>query len=309
MKKKFQKLIFPYPSYPAACDPAYPVTFLLRRVSVFSVISVVKNLGRNVVMIQTGFAWQHLIKIYDERRDIALPGDFQATIQFSIEHFIYEANRFIAKHGYFAVALSGGSTPKAIYEGLASKQYADKIDWSRVLLFWSDERSVPQNHPDNNYRMALEAAFGHLPLNPANIFPMRGDGDIQKNAAEYERLIEEKLPNKQFDLVMLGVGEDGHTASLFPKTHGLHPQEDLVVANFVPQKNTWRLTLTFKCINSANNIVIYALGKGKAEIVKRVFNGNYEPDLIPAQRIGTASHKALWVLDNDAAAALTLSNP
>jgi 6-phosphogluconolactonase len=114
-------------------------------------------------------------------------------------------------------------------------------------------------------------------------------------------LVEKILPNGVFDLVMLGMGEDGHTASLFPKTHGLHAEDRFVIANFIPQKNVWRMSLTFECINAARNIVIYVLGKSKASMVKQVLSGPYQPDDLPIQRVGTREHKALWVFDNAAA--------
>lgn len=160
---------------------------------------------------------KNLIQSYDERRDVIIPGDEKATLQFCIEHFIESANLAIDQQGYFAVALSGGSTPKNIFKGLVSEQYRNKIDWTKVLIFWSDERSVPPDDPESNYHMAMEAGFKKLPIKPDQIFRMKAEGDIEEEAKEYERLIQEKIPSKRFDLVMLGMGEDGHTASLFPK--------------------------------------------------------------------------------------------
>lgn len=246
------------------------------------------------------YEWKKMIKNLDDKRDLAVPGDKHATIAFCVEHFIYVAQQSIALHGHFAVALSGGSTPKAIYTQLASEDNRKKIDWEKVLLFWSDERAVPPESDESNYRMAMESGFGHLPLLEENIFRMPADEDLEEGALEYEKILKKKLPNGRFDLVMLGMGEDGHTASLFPQTHGLHAKQRLVIANYVPQKNTWRMTLTFDCINQGRNIVVYVLGKDKAAMVKRIFQDPYQPDLLPAQRVGTVDHKALWVLDNEA---------
>jgi len=248
-----------------------------------------------------GQSFNHSTVAVDARRDLVIPGNKKTTIQFSVEHFIALANEAIKAHEAFFVALSGGSTPKAIYEVLADEKNQDRLDWTRVILFWSDERAVGPNHPDSNYKMAMEAGFDKLPIPKNKIFRMVAEQEIEKSALAYEQLIEKTMP-QGFDLVMLGLGEDGHTASLFPKTHGLHAQERLVVANYIPSMNTWRMTLTYHCINHARNTVIYVLGPGKANILKRALSTEYEPDTIPVQRVGTATNRALYICDNDAAA-------
>jgi 6-phosphogluconolactonase len=129
---------------------------------------------------------------------------------------------------------------------------------------------------------------------------MKAEAEIESHALEYEQLIRSKLNDAQFDLILLGMGDDGHTASLFPKTHGLHAESRLVIANFVPKLNTWRMSFTFECINNAHNITITVLGKEKREVVKRVLSEPYTPDLLPSQAVGTPEHKALWILDNEA---------
>jgi 6-phosphogluconolactonase len=238
-----------------------------------------------------------VIQFFDERRDIAIPGDKEATIQFSVEHFIKVANESIEKKGMFAVALSGGSTPAAIFRLLASEENREKIDWSKVFLFWSDERAVRPEDKDSNYHMAMEAGFSSLPIKAENVFRMEAEDKIEENALKYENTILEKIPEGKFDLVMLGMGEDGHTASLFPQTHGLHAGNRLVVANYVPEKKCWRMTFTYKCINAAHHIVIYALGKAKAHMLEKALSEPYIPDMIPIQKVGTAENKALWILD------------
>lgn len=241
------------------------------------------------------------IKAYDERRNIAIPGNHEKTIQFCVDQFLTYGNAAISEHGNFAVALSGGSTPKEIYQCLAKPEHRNKLDWSKVLLFWSDERCVPHDSPESNYRMAMENGFSKLPLLKENIFPIPTEGDPNANAQTYEDLIIKHVHSQSFDLMTLGMGEDGHTASLFPKTHGLHPNERLVIANFIPQMNAWRITLTFDCINASQHIAIYVLGKSKANMVKKALTDTYDPDNLPIQRVGTPSHKALWILDNDSA--------
>ncbi|NGX43116.1 MAG: 6-phosphogluconolactonase [Chlamydiae bacterium] len=247
-----------------------------------------------------GYHWKKYIESYDERRDAVIPGDKATTIQFCVDHFIRLAEDAIAHHGYFATALSGGSTPKAIFERLSDPKYRERIEWKRVLLFWSDERAVPPGDPKSNYRMAMDAGFGKLPVPAERIFRMKAEKDIEENALEYQKLIEQILPNGVFDLVMLGMGEDGHTASLFPKTHGLHTNARLVIANFIPSLDTWRMTLTYDCINRARNIVIYVIGETKAEILENVLDSDYDPDSLPVQRVGTPTNKALFITDNAA---------
>lgn len=248
--------------------------------------------------------WKKYIHTYDERRNIIIPGDAKETVTFAVEQLVAIANEAIAERGMFTVALSGGSTPKAIFELLAKKPYRDQIAWDKVRIFWSDERSVPPNHPDSNYHMAMQAGLSILPIHNKHIFRMVAEQDIKAGAAQYEELISDMIPAGTFDLVMLGMGEDGHTASLFPKTHALHSNDRYVVANYIPQKNTWRMTLTYQCINLARHIVIYVIGKSKAAMLKFVLTAPYHPDELPIQRIGTAVHKALWIIDKDAANSL-----
>lgn len=238
------------------------------------------------------------IQPFDDRRDLAVFETQEAALEFSIKQFLAIANQAIAKKGLFTVALSGGSTPKAIYQGLSSEKYRKQLDWSRALLFWGDERCVPKDHPDSNYHMAMNAGFATLPILSSNIFPMPTEGDLVKAAAQYEKQIKENVPNSSFDLMMLGMGEDGHTASLFPFTKALQVSQTLVTPNFVPEKDCWRMTLTYGCINQSQHISIYVLGKNKQEMVKKVLQGLYQPDELPIQRVGTSTHKALWITDS-----------
>lgn len=242
------------------------------------------------------------MKATESHRTLVTPGNEQETLQFCVEHFLSTANEAIEDHGYFAVALSGGSTPKAIFQALALPENRSKTDWSRFLVFWSDERSISPDNVESNYHMAMESGWNQLPIPKNNIFRMVAEADIEKNAQAYETLIRTKIPSQHFDLVMLGMGDDGHTASLFPHTEALHVHDKLVVANHVPQKNTWRMTLTFECINTASHIAFYVIGANKKEMLKEVLTGAYHPDTYPSQHVGTATHKALWIADDSAAA-------
>jgi len=217
-----------------------------------------------------------------------IPGNYQETLIYAAEHFVNLAKKAIEQRGAFHVALSGGSTPKALFKMLSGPPYAKQIDWQKVWIYWSDERCVGPNDPDSNYKMAMDAGLKSLSIPQNQIFRMEGELDPKEAALRYEAI----LP-QHFDLIMLGMGDDGHTASLFPGTAALEENSRKVVANYIPQKNSWRLTLTFKCLADNNPVVFYVLGPGKADMVKKVFNsGDY-----PASRV----ENALWILDAEAA--------
>lgn len=235
-----------------------------------------------------------MIKSFDERRDMAILENTESALVFAVNHWINCAENAIRHKGRFTVALSGGSTPNAIYQKLS--MLPDRLDWSKVWLFWSDERSAPPTHPDSNYHMAMQNGLAKLPCK--HIFRMKADLDIHEEARNYENFLKQHLGPELFDLVMLGVGEDGHTASLFPNTAALDEADHLVVANYVSEKKTWRMTLTFSCINKSKRAVLYVLGASKQEIVKKIFTTS---QIFPASRIGTATHKSLWIMDKNAA--------
>lgn len=241
---------------------------------------------------------------WDERREIIVPGDFQMTLIFCVEHFITLCKQAIKDHGAFFVALSGGSTPQAIFERLSSTPYDQMIEWNKVHLFWSDERACPPDSPESNYHMAMQAGLSRMPIPPSHIHRMRAEDHIQENASLYEQEIVETLKGRPFDLVMLGMGEDGHTASLFPHTAALKVQQRLIVANYIPEKQVWRMTMTYDCINQASHIVIYVLGEAKKKTLAKVLLSSAKYDLFPVQRIGTSTHRALWIVDEAAAAEL-----
>jgi len=241
---------------------------------------------------------------WDERRDLLVPGDEKVAIDVCVRHFIATCRSAIEDHGAFFVALSGGSTPKTIYNLLSSSPYKEEIQWEKVWLFWGDERSVPATDPDSNYKMAMDTGFANMPIPKGQIFRMKGESDIEQNASAYESSLKKVLKERPLDLIILGMGEDGHTASLFPQTEALKAENRLVVANYVPQKNTWRMTLTYEAINQAGNIVIYVIGAAKKETVKEVFKSEEDFERYPIQKIGTKEHKALWILDEQAASEL-----
>lgn len=230
--------------------------------------------------------------------ELIVPGDLEATLRYAVEHFITSAQDAIQDHGYFAVALSGGSTPKAIYELICQPQNAEEIEWDKVHLFWSDERPVPPIHPESNYHMAMKAGFDKMLIPPHHIHRMKAEGDIKQEAKHYDKTIRQVLGNRSFDLVMLGMGDDGHTASLFPETDALKVQGVLTTANFIPAKNSWRMTLTFDAINASSHIAVYVFGASKKPMLNQVFST--APHL-PCQFVGTPDNPALWISDLSAA--------
>lgn len=232
-------------------------------------------------------------------RDPLIPGDKETTILKASELWIEAAKKAIDEKGTFYVALSGGSTPKAIYSNLAD-DYQDALDWDKVHLFFSDERSVPPGNTESNYNMALEFGFGRLPVPEEHIHRMVAEEDIEKGAEDYQFEIKQVLGDAPFDLIMLGMGDDGHTASLFPNTTALTEKERLVVANYIDTKETWRMTMTYPCINAAKEVHIYVLGDAKKEMVKEIFVDKKDYPVANVQPEGGA----IWILDNEAAALL-----
>lgn len=251
---------------------------------------------------------ENAIRPYDARRKLAILKDTQEAVRFAADHFTKLCHYAIADHGYFYVALSGGSTPNALFKLLSTSPYKERIDWSHIHFFWGDERNVPPDHQDSNYYMALHSGLGTLPIPKEHIHRMEGEKDLEESAKSYEKTIRKIVPHETFDLIMLGMGEDGHTASLFPFTQALHEPSRLVVPNFIPQKNTHRLTLTLNIINKAWTIVFYVLGSSKQTMLKTVLTAGIDLEKYPATAVGTPQHPALWVLDHAAAALLEKSS-
>ena len=242
-----------------------------------------------------------LIFPFDDRRDIAIPGDVNETLSFCIDHLLKAYHASVKDHGAFYITLSGGSTPKAIFEKLTSSPIREKIDWSKVHLFWGDERSVGPENPESNYHMAMEAGFKNMGIPKEQIHRMVAEENRENNAEIYSQTLQKVLKGRPLDYTMLGMGEDGHTASLFPHTEALTKEGSLAVANHVPQKNTWRMTLTYPCINNSSHIVIYVIGSSKKQMLQKVFEKGANFIDLPIVKIGSKKHKALWVCDTTAA--------
>ena len=223
-------------------------------------------------------------------------------------HFVEHAAAAIETRGRFAVALSGGSTPRATYALLASPEFAGRIDWPRVHVFWGDERCVPPDHPDSNYSMARETLLDHVPIPVENVHRVRGEIDPARAADEYERTLRDFFATRpgetEFDLILLGMGGDGHTASLFPGTAAIHEDTRRVVAHFVGQLNAWRVTLTPIAINAAAQVTFLVAGAGKAQRLREVLTGPFQPGRLPSQIVHPTGGRLLWLLDAPAAAQL-----
>ena len=207
----------------------------------------------------------------------------------------------VAAQGRFSIALSGGATPKPVYERLATAE----LDWARVHLFFGDERCVPPEDPRSNYHMAKAALIDRIPIPPANVHRMRGE-DMPEAAAEAyaDELMAALGPDGRLDLVLLGLGDNGHTASLFPGLAAATETKRTVLASYVEVVGMWRLTLTPPPINAAGRVVFLAAGAGKADILHRVLEGPLEPAVLPAQAIRPQERPALWLIDAAAAGKL-----
>jgi len=217
--------------------------------------------------------------------------------------FVELATASIAARGRFAVALSGGSTPKRLYQLLASPNFIDRIDWSNIDFFFGDERCVALDHPDSNFRMAQQALFAHGGAQGARVFPVAADCSPDQAAEKYAEQVAQNVPSKngfpQFDLVFLGVGADGHTASLFPGTSALDVIDRTAVAVYAQEKGNWRVTLTFPTLNNAAHTVVLLEGAPKAGIVARLCS-NAPPAGWPIERI-TPRNAVEWYMDEAAA--------
>ncbi|UMQ42256.1 6-phosphogluconolactonase [Chryseobacterium sp. Y16C] len=201
--------------------------------------------------------------------------------------FVELSKKAIQKHDKFVVALSGGSSPKAIFSLLASPEYADKIIWNKIYFFWVDERWVSLEDEKSNFKMTLEALLDKVPVNENQIFPMYKDGiEPEDYAKEYEDQIRNVLgADGIFDFILLGMGDDGHTASLFPGEKILQEKEKWVDAYYLKPQEMFRITLTEPIINKAENILIITFGKSKKHALNEVLNGTYNPELYPLQLI------------------------
>jgi 6-phosphogluconolactonase len=243
----------------------------------------------------------------DTARDIRIFETAEEVARAAADLFTDIAIASISAEGRFSVALAGGSTPRRTYQLLASEEYRDRVSWSKVHIFFGDERCVPPTHADSNYRMVEETMLSRLPIPEENVHRMIGEGDAHANASLYEselRTFFDGEPWPLFNLVLLGMGDDGHTASLFPGTDALKEDRAWVVANWVEKFQSYRITLTAPAINHAANIIFLVAGASKAERLHEVLRGARDPLRLPAQLIQPVAGSLIWLADKAAAARL-----
>jgi 6-phosphogluconolactonase len=228
--------------------------------------------------------------------------------------FAEKVEQAVATRGIARVAISGGSTPRATFKLLADPAgpFAASVPWGKLQLFWVDERCVGPEDAESNYGVARELLLSKVPIPAENVVRMEGELDPEVAASRYESTLRNALKlegaeTPAFDLVTLGMGPDGHTASLFPHTDGLNEMGRLVIANHVPQKDVWRISLTWPVINHAAEVVFEVEGPSKTDVLAEVLVGPRDPERLPSQLIRPASGKLLFLLDEAAAAKLPLT--
>jgi 6-phosphogluconolactonase len=247
-------------------------------------------------------------------RTVEVAADRGGIMEAGASAFVAAARTAIGAHGRFVTALSGGSTPRALFELLATERFASAVDWSRVHVCWVDERAVAPDAAASNYRMAREALLDHVPIPASQVYRIRGEDDPRTAAAAYERTLRTLFatpagpprpePGARFDLLLLGMGENGHTASLFPGLYAVREAQRWVVAKSVAEVGMWRITLTPVVLNAAAEVVFLVAGADKAAMLHRVLDGPVRPDELPAQIVAPHNGRLRWVVDADAAARL-----
>jgi len=243
--------------------------------------------------------------------NLRIVDDLEGLARAAADEFISLAARAVSDHGRFTVALSGGSTPKALHAVLVERTAREPklIDWPKIEVFFGDERHVPPDHPDSNFRMANETLLSRVPIPKSNIHRLRCENpDAAQVAAEYDRELVAAFQLKgsqvpRFDLIFLGMGLDGHTASLFPGSAAVHELEKRVVANWVQKLNAWRITFTRPAINEAASILLMISGQDKAAALAAVM-GDGDPDHYPVKYVKPRCGDLIWMVDRAAAQAL-----
>ncbi|HLJ34126.1 MAG TPA: 6-phosphogluconolactonase [Ktedonobacteraceae bacterium] len=239
---------------------------------------------------------------------IALYSDTDALSRDAAQYIVRLATESIVSHGRFTIALSGGTTPRKLYGMLGDEPYRSQIDWTLVDIFWSDERCVPPDSEDSNYLLAQQVLLSKIPIPTAQIHRMPADAPDRDAASlaytdEMRRVFATSgIP--RFDLIQLGMGPEGHTASLFPHQASLHEQQRLVMPVSVPKPPPPRLTFTPPILNAAHNVLFLVTGADKADAVQAVLEGDYNPDEYPAQIVRPTNGEVVWMLDTKAASTL-----
>ena len=220
------------------------------------------------------------------------------------ERVINLIGQAIQENGLCNIALAGGNTPHEVYSMLAANSYRDRVDWNGLHIFWGDERMVPPEHQDSNFRMVQQTLLEHIKIPDGNVHRIRGEITPEQAAAEYTELLHDHFreDSPHFDLILLGIGEDGHTASLFPDTDAIEECERHTVAVFVPRLNTWRVTLTLPVLNAAREVIFLVSGSSKSNIIQRIMSVKQPTKDLPATMVNPENGTLRWILDSEAAA-------
>lgn len=242
-------------------------------------------------------------------REVVVYPDMLTLTHAAAERIAQAAEAALVARGRFTIALSGGNTPRALYQLLASEEYQGRIDWENTYFFWGDERCVPPDDQQSDYHMAREAMLNHVPVPMSHIFRIRGEIDPQQAANDYERLLRDFFvsravgnePQPRFDVQLLGMGENAHTASLFPHTPAIDERERWVVAQYVEEVAMWRVTLTPPALNASALILFLVAGAGKAEPLAQVLGQEQRPQDLPAQVVHPVDGELVWLVDREAA--------
>jgi len=225
---------------------------------------------------------------------VKLAADSAGLAAVAAQKILGAAQQAIAARNTFTIALSGGSTPKILFELLTTPAYASRIDFGKWEIYFGDERCVPPDHKDSNFRMASEALLNHVPIPREHVHRMRGEIDPQAAAVEYGSMLKARFGDGGIDVILLGMGDDGHTASLFPGTAALDETHHRCVANYVPKLSAWRLTLSAPFINRASAVFALISGATKRERLVQVLHGPRNYKMLPIQMIQPAG--AMWWL-------------
>jgi 6-phosphogluconolactonase len=240
-----------------------------------------------------------------EIRDVTVLPDAAALAAACADRIMEVVEHAIAERGVAHLALAGGSTPRAVNALLAAEPRRHAIDWSRVVFWFGDERCVPPTDPQSNYRMNAETLLEPLKIAPQRVHRMRGEDDPSAAAADYEAILVRELGElPRLDLILLGMGPDGHTASLFPGTVSGIDKTKLCIAHYVPQLERWRISLTPRTINAARSVTITAGGAEKADALHLVLEGPRQPNIYPSQLVNPRDGDLCWLVDAAAAAKL-----
>jgi 6-phosphogluconolactonase len=240
-------------------------------------------------------------------RKLHVHPDHDALVEAAADFIAEEARAAVASAGRFNLVLAGGSTPAPIYARLASPEYFDRVRWAAVHVFFGDERCVPPEDERSNYGMARDALLARVPIPAANVHRILGEADPAEAATEYERVLRKSIGGQgvpNFDLICLGMGDNGHTASLFPESPVLEDSTHWVMPAYVEEVGAWRVTMTPVILNASHKVLFLVEGAGKAVMLRRVLRGPHQPRLLPAQLVDPEHGEVHWLVDAAAAGEL-----